>query len=155
VHHGTDDDRRIGDKEGPSVPGTTLVHLSEEDCLQLLDTQSVGRIAVVHSGDPLILPVNFILEGRTIAFRTDPGSILDWATLGRVAFEIDGVDSVHREGWSVLVQGVGREITDADDAWSQRITARTVTPWAGGAKDHWVAIATPVFSGRRIVHQPD
>jgi uncharacterized protein len=137
------------------VPGTTLVDLSEDECLELLDAQSIGRIAVVHGGGPLIFPVNFVLDGRTVAFRTDPGTKLDWATMGHVAFEIDGVDPIYREGWSVLVQGVGREITDAGDAWSERISARTLAPWAGGAKDHWVAIATPVFSGRRIVHHSD
>jgi hypothetical protein len=67
-------------------------------------------------------------------------------------FEIDSVDAEQSEGWSVMVQGLGREITDAWDSWSQRVTARHLEPWAAGAKEHWVAVATPVFSGRRIRH---
>lgn len=127
-----------------------LEEIPEEECLALLAAGSVGRIAAVSSGQPVIFPVNYVLEGSTVAFRTDPGTKLDAATLGRVAFEIDFVDPDGREGWSVVVQGVGREITDAWDSWSQRVTARALEPWAAGAKEHWVAIATPVFSGRRI-----
>jgi nitroimidazol reductase NimA-like FMN-containing flavoprotein (pyridoxamine 5'-phosphate oxidase superfamily) len=129
-----------------------LEEMAEEECLELLATQSVGRIAMVSNGQPLIFPVNYVLEGRTVAFRTDPGTKLDAATLGKVAFEIDSVDDERHEGWSVTVQGIGREITDAWDSWSQRLTARHLEPWAAGAKEHWVAVATPVFSGRRIRH---
>ena len=129
--------------------------LSEDECLELLGTNSVGRIAVVRNGQPLIFPVNYVLEGRAVTFRTDPGTKLTWATVGRLAFEIDSTDPLHREGWSVLVQGIGREITDAVDPWSKRILARPLVPWAGGEKDHWVVISSPVFTGRRIVHRPE
>lgn len=128
-----------------------LHDLSEEECLELLSSHSVGRIAVVADGKPLVFPVNYVVEGRTVAFRTDPGTKLDWATMGHVAFELDSADPETREGWSVLVQGVGREVTDAIDAWSERITSRALEPWAGGAKEHWVAISAPHISGRRIV----
>ena len=88
----------------------------------------------VMTAEPLIFPVNYVLEGRTVAFRTDPGTKLTWAKLGHVAFEIDSTDPSHREGWSVLVQGIGTEITDALDASSERILTRSIAPMAGGAK---------------------
>lgn len=128
-----------------------LQELSEDECLELLAAHSVGRIAVVADGHPVIFPVNYVLEGRTVAFRTDPGTKLDWASMGRVAFEIDAADPVAREGWSVVVQGVGREVTDAIDAWSERVTGHVLEPWAGGAKEHWIAVSTPTITGRRIV----
>jgi hypothetical protein len=132
----------------PDRPGPE--EIPEEECLELLAGGSVGRIATVSNGQPLIFPVNYVLEGRTVAFRTDPGTKLEAATLGRVAFEVDSVDPELREAWSVVVQGVGREITEAWDSWSRSVTARHLDPWAAGAKEHWVAIARPVFSGRRI-----
>jgi len=131
-----------------------LFELSEDECLRLLGTHSVGRIAVVRDGQPLIFPVNYVLDGRTVAFRTDPGTKLTGATLGRVAFQIDSTDPLSLEGWSVLVKGIGTEITDARDSRSKRIVSGLLVPWAGGAKEHWVAIASPVFTGRRIVHRP-
>ncbi len=86
------------------VDENTLEELSEEECLELLGAHSVGRIAVVRDNQPLIFPVNYVFEGRTVAFRTDPGTKLTWAKLGRVAFEIDETDTLYREGWSVHVQ---------------------------------------------------
>jgi uncharacterized protein len=132
---------------------STMEVLPEDKCLELLASQTVGRIAVVLDDQPLIFPVNYILEARIVIFRTDPGTKLAWATHGRVAFEIDSTDLHYREGWSVLVQGIGDEITDAPDAWAESIRARALAPWASGAKDHWVAIAAPVISGRRITHR--
>lgn len=128
-----------------------LVEISEEECLELLGSHSVGRIAVVRDGHPLIFPVNYVLDKRTVAFRTDSGTKLDWASMGPVAFEIDATDPLYHTGWSVMIQGMGRDITGGLDAWSQSVAAHTLTPWAGGAKDNWVAIASPIFSGRRIV----
>ena len=128
----------------------TLEEIAEEECLQLLASHSVGRIAVVSEGRPFIFPVNYILEGHTVAFRTDPGTKLEAATMGPVAFEIDGFDALYHSGWSVLVRGIGRELTGALDSWSERVTARYLLPWAAGEKEHWVAIAEPVFTGRRV-----
>ena len=91
------------------------------------------------------------LDNRTVAFRTDAGTKLDWASMGPVAFEIDMTDAIYHEGWSVVVLGTGRDITEGLDDWSERVSSHVLTPWAGGAKDHWVAIASPVFSGRKIV----
>ena len=130
----------------------TLEDISEAECLELLASKSVGRVAVVSDGKPLIFPVNYVLDDRTVAFRTDPGTKLEAATLEGVAFEVDEVDYATREGWSVVVIGVGREVTDAWDPWSKRITALPLEPWAAGDKSHWVAIAAPKISGRRIRH---
>ena len=127
--------------------------MSEAECLALLAGHGVGRLAVTADGQPLVFPVNYILDGRTVAIRTDPGTKLDTARLGRVAFEIDSIDPIRREGWSVLVQGTGRDITDGVDAWSRGVRSAPLAPWATGEKGHWIAIASPQFSGRRLHHQ--
>jgi nucleotide-binding universal stress UspA family protein/nitroimidazol reductase NimA-like FMN-containing flavoprotein (pyridoxamine 5'-phosphate oxidase superfamily) len=131
-----------------------LIDIPEDECLALLASQRVGRLVVVRGGDPEAYPVNYVLDGRTVALRTDPGLLLDWATLGHVAFEVDRVDEEVHEGWSVVVHGIGQDVTDAMDRWSERVRSRDVVPWAGGERRHWIAIARPRFTGRRIVHQP-
>jgi hypothetical protein len=60
---------------------------------------------------------------------------------------------MYHEGWSVVVEGTGREVTDGLDRLSERVTARHLEPWAVGAKEHWVAIFDPAISGRRIRHR--
>ncbi|HUY64300.1 MAG TPA: universal stress protein [Acidimicrobiales bacterium] len=132
-----------------------LEPMSEEECLGLLAGHSVGRLVVVHDGMPLAFPVNYVLDGRTVAVRTDAGTKLDWATLGHVAFEVDDIDEQTHQGWSVLVQGIGRDVTDGVDSWSERVMKRELEPWAGGDKGHWIAVASPRITGRRILsHAP-
>jgi nitroimidazol reductase NimA-like FMN-containing flavoprotein (pyridoxamine 5'-phosphate oxidase superfamily) len=126
------------------------VNLDHAECLALLESCDVGRLGVVDGGQPLIFPVNYQLDGDTIVFRTDPGTKLDTAPLERVAFEVDGLDPGRREGWSVLVQGVGQEITTAIDRTSERLRGLPVEPWAGGPRAHWVRVVPRVISGRRV-----
>lgn len=136
-----DDEFRVG----------TLKVLSEAECLALLGTQATGRIVFVDTeGQPIALPVNYVLCERTIAFRSDPGAKVTGATRQAVAFEIDGIDPLYHEGWSVVVKGTGEDITDATDAWSQKIRAEAPAPWATGDHSRWMVISDPSFSGRRI-----
>jgi nitroimidazol reductase NimA-like FMN-containing flavoprotein (pyridoxamine 5'-phosphate oxidase superfamily) len=127
-----------------------LEPIGEQECLELLATQSVGRLAVVHNGQPLVVPATYVLDQRTVACRTVLDVIGDSATLGKIAFQVDSVDPELKAGWSVLVTGVGENITDALDSWSDHLMSRTrQLPWATGSNETWVAIAGPAFQGIR------
>jgi nitroimidazol reductase NimA-like FMN-containing flavoprotein (pyridoxamine 5'-phosphate oxidase superfamily) len=124
--------------------------LSREECLRLLATVPVGRVAVSVGALPAILPVNFAVLGDDIVFRTAPGSKLDAAVRNAVvAFEADAYDPVYHTGWSVLVTGVAEEVTDP--ATVRAVGQLPLEPWAlDGLADHVVRIRTEVISGRRI-----
>jgi uncharacterized protein len=124
--------------------------LEREECLRLLATATLGRISVTSGGLPVILPVNFRLVGERIAFRTSIGSKLDAAACGAVvAFEVDEIDRFTHTGWSVLVTGTVREVTDPDDL--AEVERANVPHWAPAGGDHVVALSTDIVSGRRIV----
>ncbi len=55
---------------------TGLEVLERHECLRLLASQPVGRVAVVVDAWPMIFPVNYALDGDSIVFRTDEGSKL-------------------------------------------------------------------------------
>src|SRR4051794_38199931 len=88
-----------------------LEDLSYDDCWTLLLNAKVGRLAFVESGDPVILPVNFTMDGSMIVFRTGLRSRLFAAVAnGPVRLEIDHWDDASRTGWSVLVKGVAEHV---------------------------------------------
>ena len=124
--------------------------ICKDECLSLLSNATLGRLAGVLQGRPFVFPVNYTLDGDTVVFRTDPGTKLAGAGFGLVAFEIDGVDRERRTGWSVIVQGVGTEITDALDVRSEAQRRLDLQPWAPGDRAHWVAIQSETITGRRV-----
>jgi hypothetical protein len=95
-------------RRSPSVPGmgTSEEVISEERCWELLATASVGRLALSVQALPLILPVQYYLDGRKLAVclghHEIPERDLDDAI---IAFAADAVDPATRSGWSVQVQG--------------------------------------------------
>jgi nitroimidazol reductase NimA-like FMN-containing flavoprotein (pyridoxamine 5'-phosphate oxidase superfamily) len=127
-----------------------LEELTVGECLALLADREVGRLAVVVEGQPVIFPVNYVLDGETVVFRNDPGSKLAHAGLDRVAFEVDELYPDDREGWSIVVTGTGREFSDAIDDASVRERSLRLAPWVGGEKAHWVRIVRAEMTGRRL-----
>jgi nitroimidazol reductase NimA-like FMN-containing flavoprotein (pyridoxamine 5'-phosphate oxidase superfamily) len=123
---------------------------SQTECLDLLADHHFGRISMVAGGQPIILPVNYIFDDDHVALRTDPGTKVTAAAQGRVAFEIDEIDESSRTGWSVLVTGVGYDVTDALDALSVATRRFPVDTWAPGQKSHWIRIESENVSGRRL-----
>ncbi len=96
--------------------------LSEQECWELLATVSVGRLALSVRALPVILPVQYYLDGRRLAVclghHALPEQALDETI---IAFAADSIDPVTRSGWSVQVQGRsviprGLQI-DTDCAW--------------------------------------
>jgi uncharacterized protein len=123
-------------------------------CLELLASQSVGRVAFVIDGRPVILPVNYAVDGWSIVFRTSYGSKLVAAsTASQVAFESDSFDRSIRSGWSVVAQGTAESVYDEE--MIDRLEALELDTWADGQRDHWVRIHPDEITGRRVVQRPE
>jgi nitroimidazol reductase NimA-like FMN-containing flavoprotein (pyridoxamine 5'-phosphate oxidase superfamily) len=132
--------------------GTELQVLSAAECRHLLSTRRIGRLGLAGGRFPLILPVNYALDGDVIVVRTDSRAILAAADHGRVAFEVDEIDERARRGWSVVAQAVAQEVTAADrDDLLARTRASGVEPWAPGERGHWIRLVPLHLTGRRIV----
>ncbi|POX57386.1 DNA-binding protein [Streptomyces sp. Ru71] len=126
-----------------------LVQLGAEECRTLLGTHGVGRLAVLTTDGLVIVPVNYSVVDGAIVFRTDPRATPGRAAGRRVAFEVDRIDEAFSSGWSVLVQGRARTVTDPDEA--RRLTERVYSkPWAGGRRTLWMRIDPVGMTGRRI-----
>ena len=123
-----------------------LIIIDKDECWELLGSVPVGRLAV-NDGDraPLVMPVNFAIDERSIVFLTGHGSKYDSATMGPVSFQADSFDAMYHNGWSVLVRGQALAVSD-DDA-----SRLHVEPWAEGDRTIWIRIVPTEITGRRIV----
>jgi Pyridoxamine 5'-phosphate oxidase len=76
------------------------------ECWELLATASVGRLALSVRALPVILPVQYYVDGRQLAVCLGhhqlPERSLDEVI---IAFAADAIDPATRAGWSVQVQG--------------------------------------------------
>jgi nitroimidazol reductase NimA-like FMN-containing flavoprotein (pyridoxamine 5'-phosphate oxidase superfamily) len=127
----------------------TLVELTRAEALNLLSTVSYGRVVFTRNALPAIRPVNHLLDNDEVIIRTrltakltiavEPGTI--------VAYEVDQIDPVQRLGWSVVVTGAARQITEPD-----RITRyeQLLVPWVDLAMDVAIGIQTDLVTGFRF-----
>jgi hypothetical protein len=119
-------------------------------CLALLRSRPLGRLAYLHAGAPTILPVNHLVDGAGVVLRTFSGGKLDAAIVGApVAFEVDDHDPVRGTGWSVVVRG--RAVLVDDEARIARYE-QELDSWAvvGEAGVSWIRIVPDEVGGRRL-----
>jgi nitroimidazol reductase NimA-like FMN-containing flavoprotein (pyridoxamine 5'-phosphate oxidase superfamily) len=124
--------------------------LDSDECRRLLAQNEVGRVAVIIGATPMILPVNYALDGDAIVFHTMQGSRLDVGQ-GHAAFEVDNFDRVCRSGWSVLVTGHLEEVSWYQAKDMERVQALPVETWAPGERNMWMRLRPSYITGR-IIH---
>ena len=127
-----------------------LGEMDEDRCVELLRSTPIGRIGFIADGAPLVLPVNFAWFEDTVVFRTLEGQKLAAAAEGQtVCFEVDSWDAGTRSGWSVVVKGVAREVTN----WAEQEQLENVglVPWAREQwRKIWVRIEPSEITGRFV-----
>ena len=130
-----------------STSGEPVTILSASESWDLLASVALGRLVTSVEGQPEIFPVNFVVQRRTVLFRTAEGTkLVSTAINNHVLFEAD--DHNVAEGWSVIVKGTARslrtnqEIEDAERA--------QVLPWTSSEKSHYVRVIPETVTGRRF-----
>ncbi|MFJ1608606.1 helix-turn-helix domain-containing protein [Streptomyces sp. NPDC088253] len=145
---GGDANRAPGPGQAARAP--EFIELSRTECGDLLAQHGVGRLAVSTEQGPLVVPVNYSVIDAGIVFRTARGATPSLAAGARVAFEVDRIDDAFSEGWSVLVRGRARTVTDLGETLRFAELSYSA-PWAGGRRDVWMRIEPQAVTGRRIV----
>nr|MDT0667205.1 pyridoxamine 5'-phosphate oxidase family protein [Micromonospora sp. DSM 115978] len=122
-----------------------------ETCLRLIADVPVGRVAFHADGAILVLPVNHVLDGSAVAFRSTVGSKLSAALdQDTVTFEVDHYDPVTHAGWSVMVTGVAEAVVD--DAAVDRLERTDLDPWVTQVeRPHWIRVRADSVTGRAVV----
>src|ERR1700737_2377931 len=122
--------------------------IGANECLDLLNTEEVGRLGVVVEGRPEIFPVNYVLDGNEIMFRTDTGTKLTAAINAPVVFEVDRLNRETRSGWSVILHGRAALYT-VFDSHAQRRASRL---WLDTDNPPLVRVPPTAIPGRRVGH---
>ena len=127
-----------------------LEELPYDTCLRRLREHVVGRIAVVVHFAPVVLPVNYRLveteDFTLIAVRTRPDNVIESGG-PQAAFEIDDIDPVHHQGWSVLVRGTLHRLDPEAPDFKNRFDPH---PWLVAERDAWLVIENLSITGRRL-----
>lgn len=110
------------------VPGHGQI--SACDCLLLLQSARLGRVAVCVDGRLELVPVIYSIQTDTITFRATQDSAVSKVPVGsRVLFEADGL---HGEvAWRVNVQGLVRSVDEPSWATHLRVLTLTARSMAG------------------------
>jgi nitroimidazol reductase NimA-like FMN-containing flavoprotein (pyridoxamine 5'-phosphate oxidase superfamily) len=123
--------------------------LGHAECMRLLPSVPVGWLAYCDADAPVLVPVNFAVDGDEIVVRSSFGGKLAAAARGKVmALAVDSLDPENRTGWSVVVRGRARIVEDTDDdagPWLAR-----PAPWAPGDKELAIALRAAEVTGRRL-----
>ncbi|MCG7609833.1 MULTISPECIES: pyridoxamine 5'-phosphate oxidase family protein [Mycobacterium] len=126
--------------------------LSERECWDLLGGMSLGRLVTAVDDEAHIFPVNFVVQNRTILFRTAAGTKLISAAINnQVLFEAD--DHNAAEGWSVIVRGIARTLRDDEEL--EHAGRAQLLPWTAMSKTHYVRVSPVRVTGRRFRFGPE
>lgn len=135
--------------------------LSVAEALRLLGSVPFGRVIFTSHALPAVRPVRHVLSAGQVVIAADPDLVLGQALQPHqahlpqqaaviLAYEADRVDAEGRSGWSVVVIGHARRITDPGEARRYRNLLPELT-----GPEALIAISTAVVSGLRLAAVPD
>ncbi|HET7431083.1 MAG TPA: pyridoxamine 5'-phosphate oxidase family protein [Nocardioides sp.] len=118
--------------------------LTAEDCWELLEAEQLGRLAYRLVDEVHVVPINYVVDGRSLLFRTTSGNKLLAAALhSDVALEIDWHDD--RSAWSVVARGHLRQLEEDEE---HRADSLPLHPWVPTLKYDVVELTPESVSGR-------
>ena len=126
-----------------------IAELTQRECIQLFAANHFGRVAVNDRQGPIVLPVNYILDGDSVLFRSDRGTKVEAGERGSPAsFEVDAIDERTRTGWSVVARGTLTDVYDPGEI--ERAAKLPLEPFAGGERPYFLRLLIDEVTGRRI-----
>src|SRR5207237_10542751 len=115
-----------------TISAAILESLDRGQCVELLQTVSVGCVAFADGDTPAIRPVTFLCDGDAVMIWTSAeGRLATRVANEAVAFEAHELESALRSGWSVVATGIVSRVTEGASLESFR---RRLQPWAPGER---------------------
>ena len=124
-----------------------IEQMTGEECWEHLVAEEVGRLAFRLVDEVHVVPMNYVVDGRSLLFRTTAGNTLLAAALhSEVAFEIDRFEE--DSAWSVVARGQARRLSDHE---RHRLDTLAGRPWVPTEKLEAIELVPTVVTGRRFL----
>ncbi|HMT50776.1 pyridoxamine 5'-phosphate oxidase family protein [Dietzia sp. UBA5065] len=123
-----------------------ITEFDESRSLELLATESLGRLVTVTGGRADIFPVNYAVspEGK-LYFRTAEGTKLAGITVHPdVVFQVDHIRG--GDAWSIVIRGQARRLDGFEEI--NQAEELNLKPWIPTLKYNFVEITPERISGR-------
>ncbi|WP_280241118.1 pyridoxamine 5'-phosphate oxidase family protein [Nocardia abscessus] len=142
--------------ESDDRPPRISVDIDRAEAMRLVASAPFGRIVFTRDALPAIRPVNhLVIDGSSIVVRTALGSGLAGSVRADrsvvVAYEVDDIDPIDRLGWSVVVTGLARPVTDPELIAEY---TRRLRPWVDHAMDRVITIEPTLVTGVELIAPP-
>lgn len=126
-----------------------VLRFDRAEALRLMASVPLGRVVFAERAMPAVRPVNHVVdEDGCVIIRTHLGAAVLTALGEVVAYEADAIDPRTRLGWSVVVTGIARRVSDPEQ------TARyeqLVRPWVDTEMDQVIRIKPELITGYALV----
>lgn len=123
-----------------------VTELTDAECWEALRGSAFGRLAYRLGEEVGIVPVNAVVDGDRLVFRTAEGSkLLGLHMSDAVAFEVDEVTDA--TATSVVARGRACVLEGTEE---ERAELLHVSPWSTTWKGTFVAIDVTELTGRRF-----
>ena len=124
------------------------MELGGPKCWKLLTSVPLGRVVFSQRAMPAIQVVSHLVDDGAIIVRSPQDIVIAGTGSGAVVcYEADDMDPVRRLGWSVVVTGLARLVSDPAAAARY---SRLLPPWAPGVAVDLVVIEPGVVTGHRV-----
>jgi nitroimidazol reductase NimA-like FMN-containing flavoprotein (pyridoxamine 5'-phosphate oxidase superfamily) len=119
------------------------------ECLRLLKSVPVGRVAFSRNAMPAVEPVRFAVDSGRIFIAVSLVSAL-CPVLHHcvVAFQADSLGDASQSGWTVTVVGNAGEVNDP--ALTARLRGMGLSSWAAAETDRFMHISQGIVTGQRL-----
>ncbi|MFJ1566454.1 pyridoxamine 5'-phosphate oxidase family protein [Streptomyces erythrochromogenes] len=148
-----DGTQRAGGQVRDTTPARRMRELDRAEALRLVATVSLGRLVFTQHALPAVRPVNHLVEDGDIIIRIHDDGVLASLVVPVdvpgvvVAYEADVIDPDTHLGWSVVVTGYARPVTDADEV--ERF-AELLRPWVAQPMAGALRICPDLVTGFRL-----
>ena len=124
------------------------VELDPAEAWDLLREVEYGRVVFTLGALPAVRPVNHLIDGGDIVIRTRLTASVSEAvgphSMTVVAYQADQIDARAQLGWSVVVTGYARTVTDPAEV--ARLEG-LLEPWVTMAMDTVIRIHPEIITG--------